>query len=334
MRVAHLEDTGETMNPNAAIAKAIERIRRLPAHLERLVANCAPAQLTTHFLENEWTVAQNVHHLADSHMNSYSRCKLILTEQEPTLKPYDQDRWASLPDARDADVSTSLALLRALHSRWVTFWRSLAPEDWARGGLHPESGHLRLDAILFHYADHGEAHIDQITRTLVAQYADQPASSAEMLANMTREWNALLTFVRCNESALLEPLESTGSGKDHLAHVTAWETFLLRHHLDQEDAAVALELSPQQYAALSTDQINAVLHMRSQDKTLSEVLADAEKTHAIVVERLRNLPFAVLQQPRDADDESGAPLLHWVIGNTYNHYLEHGLYLRTHLPVP
>jgi len=322
------------MNSNGEIADAIERMRRLPTQIERLVGDCTPSQLTTHFLENEWTVAQNVHHLADSHMNSYIRCKLILTEGEPTLKPYDQNQWASLPDACAADVSTSLALLHALHGRWVTFWHSLEPDEWLRSGIHPESGQLRLDTLLFRYADHGEAHIDQITRTLAAQYANRPASTAEMLAHLTREWHALLDVVSRNESLLLEPLESTWSAKDHLAHVTAWEIFLLRHHLDGEDAAVALELSSEQYAAASVDQINAVLHRRSQDKALAEVLADAERTHAMLVDRLRALPFAVLQQPRYADDESGTPLLDWIIGNTYDHYLEHSLYLRTHLPVP
>lgn len=322
------------MDQTMLIADAIERIRRLPVQIERLVADLTDAQLTTHFLEDEWTVAQNVHHLADSHMNSYIRCKLILTEDEPALKPYDQDVWASLPDARDADISTSLALLNALHGRWVSFWRTLEPEEWARVGFHPENGHVRLDAILFSYANHGEAHIDQITRTLVAQYAERPKSTDELLAMLTREWSALINFLARHEDALLEPLESTWSAKDHLAHITAWETFLVRHHLDREDAATALELSPEQYADFSIDEINEALHARSREKTLTEVLADAEATHAMLVERLRDMPFDVMQMPRYDDDESGAPLLDWVIGNTYDHYLEHSLYLRAHLPVP
>lgn len=322
------------MDQTMLIADAIERIRRLPVQIERLVADLTDAQLTTHFLEDEWTVAQNVHHLADSHMNSYIRCKLILTEDEPALKPYDQNVWASLSDARDADISTSLALLSALHGRWVNFWRTIEPEEWARTGIHPESGQVRLDAILFSYANHGEAHIDQITRTLVAQYAERPASTEDLLAMLTREWDALIHFLARHEDALLEPLESTWSAKDHLAHITTWETFLVRHHLDREDASTALELSPEQYAAFSIDEINEALHARNQEKTLTEVLANAEETHATLVERLRDTPFDIMLRPRYDDDESGAPLLDWVIGNTYDHYLEHSLYLRTHFPVP
>lgn len=322
------------MDQTMLIADAIERIRRLPVQIERLVADLTDAQLTTHFLEDEWTVAQNVHHLADSHMNSYIRCKLILTEDEPALKPYDQNVWASLSDARDADISTSLALLSALHGRWVNFWRTIEPEEWARTGIHPESGQVRLDAILFSYANHGEAHIDQITRTLVAQYAERPASTEDLLAMLTREWDALIHFLARHEDALLEPLESTWSAKDHLAHITTWETFLVRHHLDRDDASTALELSPEQYAAFSIDEINEALHARNQEKTLTEVLANAEETHATLVERLRDTPFDIMLRPRYDDDESGAPLLDWVIGNTYDHYLEHSLYLRTHFPVP
>ena len=89
----------------------IDKIRRLPGQIEALVSGLSAAQLTTHFLASEWTVAQNVHHLADSHMNSYIRCKLILTEEKPPLKPYDQDAWANLPDAQSADLSASLLLL-------------------------------------------------------------------------------------------------------------------------------------------------------------------------------------------------------------------------------
>jgi len=160
------------MNPNAAIAKAIERIRRLPAHLERLVADCAPAQLTTHFLENEWTVAQNVHHLADSHMNAFIRVKLMLTEEHPVFKPYNQDAWAETPDANNPDLSTSFAILRGMHARWAALLRSLPDSAWARTGMHPETQRVyTVNDILRTYGNHGEAHLDQIRRTLEAQRA-------------------------------------------------------------------------------------------------------------------------------------------------------------------
>jgi uncharacterized damage-inducible protein DinB len=149
----------------------IDTIRALPERLAALVGGLSDAQLTTQFLAGEWTVAQNVHHLADSHMNSYVRCKLIATEDHPTLKPYDQDRWAAFPDAQSADLSTSLALLQALHARWVTFWESLPADAWARTGNHPESGTVSLDDQLALYAAHGEGHLDQIRRTLAAEHA-------------------------------------------------------------------------------------------------------------------------------------------------------------------
>ena len=318
------------MSQRTDLHVSIDRICRLPSQIERLVADLTAAQLTTRYLEGEWTVAQNVHHLADSHMNSYIRCKLILTEDEPQLTPYDQDSWASLPDAGTADLVTSLPLLHALHARWLHFWRSLEAEEWSRTGFHPENGHVRLDAILRSYADHGEAHIEQISRTLAAQYADRPDSSAEFFANLTREWSALFNFLSRHESELDVPIEAGWSAKDHVAHITAWETFLLRHHLGGEDAASALELTPQQYADFSIDEINAALHARGRDRALADVLADADTTHRALMDALGAMPFDALLHPR-YDDETDSPLLDWVIGNTYDHYLEHGLYLRTHL---
>jgi hypothetical protein len=147
----------------------IEKFRMLPTQIEQLTANLTTEQLTTPYLQGEWTVAQNVHHLPDSHMNAYIRCKLIATEDNPPLKPYKQDQWALFADAQNADLSMSLALLRSLHARWVTFWEHLPDEAWSRTGMHPEHGAISLADILQMYADHGEAHIDQITRTLAAQ---------------------------------------------------------------------------------------------------------------------------------------------------------------------
>ncbi len=150
-------------------ALLIDKIRRLPEQIAGLVDGLTDAQLTSHFLAGEWSVAQNVHHLADSHMNSYIRCKLIATENHPPLKPYDQEIWAEMADASGPNVAVSLVLLTALHSRWVVFWENLPADAWARTGFHPESGTVTLDDQLRLYAAHGEAHIDQITRTLAAQ---------------------------------------------------------------------------------------------------------------------------------------------------------------------
>jgi hypothetical protein len=146
----------------------IDKIRRLPAQLEALVSPLTPSQLTTPYLAGEWTVAQNVHHLADSHINSYIRMRLMLTEDHPTLKPYDQEVWATLPDAGTPDLQSSLAILRGLHHRWVQLFESLQEDDWARAGLHPEVGEITVEDILRIYSDHCDAHLDQITRTLAA----------------------------------------------------------------------------------------------------------------------------------------------------------------------
>ncbi|NJM09056.1 metal-dependent hydrolase [Candidatus Gracilibacteria bacterium] len=147
----------------------IEAIRQLPAQIAKLVRDLDHEALSTPFLHGEWTIAQNVHHLFDSHANSYIRCKLIATEEHPPLKPYDQDAWAALPDASVGDVSVSLAGLHALHSRWAYFWETLPDASFARSGLHPERGAITLDFLLRVYAEHGLAHIDQITRTLAAR---------------------------------------------------------------------------------------------------------------------------------------------------------------------
>ncbi len=147
----------------------IDKIKRLPAQLELLVGGLSYAQLHTHYLPDEWTVAQNVHHLADSHMNCFIRIKLIVTEDNPTLRPYDQDAWAVTADYVHTPIVESLTLLRGLHSRWAILFEKLTPEQWSRTGFHPDNGVVTLDGLLQSYAAHGEGHLDQINRTLAAQ---------------------------------------------------------------------------------------------------------------------------------------------------------------------
>lgn len=147
----------------------IAKIKNLPGQLTELVQNLSDEQLTTPYLAGEWTVAQNIHHVADSHINSYIRIKLILTEEHPTLRPYNQDAWANLVDADTATLETSLMILTGLHRRWISLFESLSEAEWQRTGLHPEVGEMTLDDFLQTYAAHGEAHIDQIQRTLAAQ---------------------------------------------------------------------------------------------------------------------------------------------------------------------
>lgn len=143
-------------------ARDIARIAALPEALAAAVAGLSDAQLDQPADDDPWTVRQVVHHVADSHMNAFIRMKLMLTEQHPTLKPYDQDAWALLADTRSTPVDATLALLRGLHARWVGLLESLREADWARSAHHPENGTVTIDGMLRTYAQHGEDHVAQI----------------------------------------------------------------------------------------------------------------------------------------------------------------------------
>lgn len=140
----------------------IDDIAAAPGAVRRIVAGLSDEQLDTPYRAGGWTARQVVHHLADSHMNSYVRFRLAMTETEPTIKPYFEDRWAELDDARTAPVEVSLALLDALHSRWLLLLRALKPEDWRRTFRHPERGVVSLEATAGLYAWHGKHHVAQI----------------------------------------------------------------------------------------------------------------------------------------------------------------------------
>jgi uncharacterized damage-inducible protein DinB len=142
----------------------IAEIAAAPGALRAAVSGLLPKQLDTPYREQGWTVRQVVHHVPDSHLNAYVRIKLALTEYEPTIKPYDQDRWAELPDVGATPVETSLTLLECLHRRWVLLLRELQPEDFARRFRHPEHDRsIGLDEVLAMYAWHGRHHVAQIT---------------------------------------------------------------------------------------------------------------------------------------------------------------------------
>ena len=141
----------------------IDEIREAPAQLRAAVAGLTEEQLGTPYRPGGWTVRQVVHHLPDSHLNSYVRFKLALTEEQPTIKPYEQERWAELEDGRAAPVEISLALLESLHRRWVLLLYSLQPADFLRRFRHPELGEVSLERNLALYAWHGRHHIAHIT---------------------------------------------------------------------------------------------------------------------------------------------------------------------------
>ena len=141
----------------------IDGIEQAPARLRAAVSGLSPQQLDTAYRPDGWTVRQVVHHVADSHLNSYVRFKWALTEDEPTIKPYYEDRWAELEEARSAPIEISLALLESLHKRWVLMLRSIKPEGWKRTFRHPELGLMGLEKNLALYAWHGKHHVAHIT---------------------------------------------------------------------------------------------------------------------------------------------------------------------------
>jgi uncharacterized damage-inducible protein DinB len=140
-----------------------DEIAEAPARLRSAAAGLSPAQLDTPYRDGGWTVRQVVHHVPDSHMNAFIRFKLALTEDEPTIKPYMEDRWATLEDARSTPLDVSLALLDALHARWLIILRAMTPADFARTLRHPEMGLMTLDRMLALYAWHGRHHVAHIT---------------------------------------------------------------------------------------------------------------------------------------------------------------------------
>jgi len=154
----------EPKNPTSAMRnQAINDIASAPENLRKSVRGLSDAQVETPYREGGWTLRQVVHHIADSHLNAYIRLRLALTENEPTIKPYEESLWANLPDAKSAPTEISLALLEPLHDRFVRLWRSLGDADYAKTFRHPEHGVRSLNWLLFLYAWHGKHHTAHIT---------------------------------------------------------------------------------------------------------------------------------------------------------------------------
>lgn len=141
----------------------IHAIAEAPGLMRAAVAGLTLEQLDTPYRPEGWTHRQVVHHMADSHINAYQRFKLALTEEHPTIKPYREALWAEEPDARLEPVEVSLALLDALHGRWVARLSVMSPAEFARTLNHPEAGTMNLDQMLSLYAWHGRHHTAHIT---------------------------------------------------------------------------------------------------------------------------------------------------------------------------
>jgi DinB superfamily len=151
-----------TVTP-AERAVLIQQIAEAPARLAGAVAGLTDAQLDTPYRDGGWTVRQVVHHVPDSHLNAYIRCKLAITEVEPPFKTYEEARWAELPDVGAVSPALSLILLETLHARWVALLQSLSEAEFARAGRHPQWGAMTVSDLVQMYAWHGRHHVAHIT---------------------------------------------------------------------------------------------------------------------------------------------------------------------------
>ncbi|HVB03399.1 MAG TPA: putative metal-dependent hydrolase [Chitinophagaceae bacterium] len=149
----------------AAISGFINDIRSLPLSLETAVQTLDAHQLNTAYREGGWTVHQLLHHIPESHMNAFIRYKLALTENNPVIKPYQENQWVQLPDIAVTPVNVSLTLLHALHIRWVNLLETMSPEDFKRTYFHPGlKKEQSLEEVTAIYAWHGKHHLAHITR--------------------------------------------------------------------------------------------------------------------------------------------------------------------------
>jgi uncharacterized damage-inducible protein DinB len=154
---------GQAPANEAERQRLIDEIEEHPGKLQAAIKGMSSEQLDTPYRDGGWTVRQVIHHVPDSHLNSYVRFKLALTEEEPTVKTYMEDRWAELKDSKLTPIEVSLTLLESLHKRWVQLLRSLSPAEWQRTFRHPELGPMTLDKTVALYAWHGKHHVAHIT---------------------------------------------------------------------------------------------------------------------------------------------------------------------------
>ena len=153
-----------TFDPNTTAAQRRERIAAIGSFPGELKAAMAGAHLDKTYRDGGWTARQVVHHIADSHMNAFIRFRLALTEDKPTIKPYDEAAWAKLPDGK-LEPTVSIQILDGLHQRWHTMLQAMSETDFAREAVHPDHGARTLDWFLQLYAWHGRHHIGHIRLT-------------------------------------------------------------------------------------------------------------------------------------------------------------------------
>jgi hypothetical protein len=145
-----------------ALAEIVDRIAAFPADLRRAVARLTKPQLDAPYREGGWTARQVVHHLADSHLNCLVRFRLALTEDRPTIKPYNEKLWAELPDAMRGPIDMSIVLIEGVHARWSALMRAMTPADFERAFVHPDRGEMPLERTARLYAWHCRHHLAHI----------------------------------------------------------------------------------------------------------------------------------------------------------------------------
>ena len=157
-------------NPDTeTLQKSIKEIAEFPVLLEKTVKDSSVKELNFRYRPNGWKVKQVIHHCADSHMNSYIRFKLALTENKPFIRPYFEDKWAELNDSKNDDINTSLVLLKAIHIKWVEVLNSLTDEDLQKEFIHPEHGEtFNLAETIGNYAWHGNHHLQHVKKGIAS----------------------------------------------------------------------------------------------------------------------------------------------------------------------
>ncbi len=148
---------------NGERTAAIDALAAAPNQLRAAVAGLSDGQLDTPYRPGGWTVRQLVHHVADSHLNAYTRFRLAFTEENPVIKPYQEAKWAELDDARTMPIDVSLSILDAMHSRLVTLLRAMPADSFQRMLSHPKDGPMTVDALLTVYSWHGKHHVAHVT---------------------------------------------------------------------------------------------------------------------------------------------------------------------------
>ncbi len=152
------------LSDTEALSNDMKRIADLPSKVRKAVSGLTDAQLDTPYREGGWTIRQVIHHIADSHVNAYMRFKLAMTEDNPSIKPYNEAAWAECEEAKNGDISDSLDLLDALHKRWLSFLKSLNDSDLERTYFHPATNkQSKLREVISMYAWHGDHHLAHIT---------------------------------------------------------------------------------------------------------------------------------------------------------------------------